>query len=75
MLIQHAHGPGVFDAGHCRACAGEAGLLDHYRRVRREEAALRNAQRRARQTRTFAVWALCTSGIGILLAAVALLAR
>jgi hypothetical protein len=50
-------------------------LLDHYRRVQREEAALRNAQLRARQTRTCAVWALCTSGIGILLAAVALLAR
>jgi hypothetical protein len=75
MLIQHVHGPGVFGAGHCRAGAGEAGLLDHYRRVQREEAALRNAQRRAGQTRTFAVWALCTSGIGILLAAVALLAR
>jgi hypothetical protein len=24
---QHHHEPGVFDAGHCRACARQAGLL------------------------------------------------
>ena len=33
MLIGHAHAPGDFDAGHCRACARQAGLLDHYNRV------------------------------------------
>lgn len=40
MLIHHAHPPGVFEAGHCRARAREAGLLDHYHRVQREEASL-----------------------------------
>ena len=44
MLTQHHHEPGLFDAGHCRACADQAGLLDHYRRVQREEARLRVTQ-------------------------------
>jgi hypothetical protein len=26
MSIGHPHPPGVFDAGHCRACACQAGL-------------------------------------------------
>ena len=29
MLIQHRHTPEEFDPGHCRTCAGQAGLLDH----------------------------------------------
>jgi hypothetical protein len=29
MLTQHRHQPGRFDAGHCRARAHQAGLLDH----------------------------------------------
>ena len=33
MLIDHDHSPGRFDAGHCWACAHQAGLLDHYDRV------------------------------------------
>jgi hypothetical protein len=33
MLIDHDHPPGLFDAGHCWACAHQAGLLDHYDRV------------------------------------------
>jgi hypothetical protein len=33
MLARHHHDAGVFDAGHCWACAYRAGLLDHYRRV------------------------------------------
>jgi hypothetical protein len=37
MLIEHQHPPGVFDPGHCRDCAHEADLLDHYHRVQREE--------------------------------------
>ena len=41
MLLQHHHKPGVFDAGHCRACARQAGLLDHYRRVQQQEEATR----------------------------------
>ena len=47
MLLEHRHEPGVFDAGHCWACAGQAGLVDHYRRVQQEEAALWKARRRA----------------------------
>jgi hypothetical protein len=43
MLMQHHHEPGVFDAGHCRARARQAGLLDYYRRVQQEEATLRQA--------------------------------
>jgi hypothetical protein len=56
----------MFDAGHCRACARQAGLLDHYRQVQREEATLREARRRA----SVAMW---SSGAAILLAAAALL--
>jgi hypothetical protein len=37
MLTQHNHAPGAFDASHCRACARQAGLLDHYDRVQWEE--------------------------------------
>jgi hypothetical protein len=74
MLIGHQHDQGVFDAGHCRACARAAGLVDHYHRVQQEEAALREAHRWARQARRDASRALYCSGAGILLAAVALLA-
>jgi hypothetical protein len=73
MLTQHHHGPGLFDAGHCRACARQAGLLDHYWRVQREEDGLRAITRWARQARSYAIWALGASGAGILLAAIALL--
>jgi hypothetical protein len=73
MITQHDHRPGEFDAGHCRACAGEAGLLDHYHRVQREERTLQAAQRSARQARGVAVWSLCSSGVGILLSGIALL--
>jgi hypothetical protein len=73
MLVQHQHEPGVFDAGHCRACARQAGLLDHYRRVQQEEATLRQAHGWARAARRRASVALWSSGAAILLAAVALL--
>jgi hypothetical protein len=73
MLTQHHHGTGVFDPGHCQACARQAGLLHHYWRVQREEDSLRAAELWARQAHHFAIWALCSSGAGILLAAIALL--
>jgi hypothetical protein len=74
MLVQHRHRPGVFDAGHCPACAHQAGLLDHYRRVQQqEEATLREAQRWARAARRRASVALWSSGAAVVLAAVALL--
>jgi ferric-dicitrate binding protein FerR (iron transport regulator) len=73
MLTQHQHRLGQFDPGHCRACAHEAGLLDHYRRVQQEEDSLRATTRLARQARSYASWALWVSGVGIVVAAVALL--
>jgi len=73
MLVGHQHEPGVFDAGHCRACARQAGLLDHYRRVQQEEVALREAHGWARAARRRASVALWSSGAAILLAVVALL--
>jgi hypothetical protein len=75
MLVEHQHKPGVFDPGHCRVCAHEADLLDHYWRVQREERAFREAHRWARRAYRQAAWALWCSGIGIVLAIVALLAR
>jgi hypothetical protein len=70
---QHHHEPGVFDADHCQACARQAGLLDHYRQVQQEEAALRQAHRWARATHRRVSVALWSSGSAILLAAIALL--
>jgi len=73
MLIEHQHKPGVFDPGHCRNCAHAADLLDHYHRVQREEQTVKEAHWWAGQARRNATWALWASGIGILLAAIALL--
>ncbi len=73
MLAHHDHGPGLFDAGHCRACTVEAGLLDHHRRVQREEDRLREARAWAHAARSRAIWALWASGAGMLLAVLALL--
>jgi hypothetical protein len=72
MLTEHQHKPGVFDPGHCRGCARETNLLDHYWQVQRQEQALTQAHRWARQARSYAIRALWSSGIGILLAAIAL---
>jgi hypothetical protein len=74
MLVEHEHRPGVFDPGHCRNCAREADLLDHYWRVQREERAFREAHWWARRAYRQASWALWCSGLGIVLAMVALLA-
>ncbi len=75
MLTGHDHPPDVFDAGHCRACARQAGLLDHYHHVQREEARLWQASATARAAHRYALWALGSSGVGVLLAVVALLTR
>jgi alpha-beta hydrolase superfamily lysophospholipase len=72
MLTQHQHRLGRFDPGHCRACAHEAGLLDHYRRVQQEEDRLRATMRSARQARSYASWALWVSSAGTVVAAIAL---
>ena len=72
MLTEHQHKPGEFDPGHCRNCARETNLLDHYRRVQQEELAFTQAQAWARQARRDAICALCLAGVGILLAAIAL---
>ena len=71
MVIQHQHRPGSFDPGHCRGCAHEADLLDHYWRVQREEQAFKEAHRWAYRADRRASWALWSSGIGMLLAVIA----
>jgi hypothetical protein len=73
MLIEHQHKPGMFDPVHCRDCARETDLLDHYWRVQREEQAFKEAHSWARQAHGHATWALWSSGVGILLAVIALL--
>jgi hypothetical protein len=73
MLIEHEHKPSVFDPGHCRPCAHQAGLLDHYHRVQREETNLRQAIASAIGARRYGIWALGSSGVGLLLALLALL--
>ena len=75
MLIQHQHKPEEFDPGHCPTCARQAGLLDHYDRVQREETHLRQTRAWAHAAHRYALWALGSSGAGILLAAVALLTQ
>jgi hypothetical protein len=75
MLMGHQHEPGVFDAGHCRVCARQAGLLDHYRWVQQEEAALRQAHGWALEASRRASVALWSSSTALLLAAIALLTR
>jgi hypothetical protein len=75
MSIGHLHPPGVFDAGHCRTCARQAGLLDHYHRVQADEARLQRTLAYARAARRYALWALGSSGVAVLLATVALLTQ
>jgi hypothetical protein len=72
MLTEHQHRPGSFDPGRCRDWARESDLLGHYHRVQREELTIRQAQGWARQAHSYAVRALWASGIGLLLAAIAL---
>ena len=75
MLLEHQHQPGVFDPGHCRDCAREVGLLDHYHHVQHQEQLLSQAHRWAGQARRHTIWALWSSGAGIVAGVVALLAR
>ena len=75
MPLEHAHKPGRFDLGHCRDCARETDLLDHYWHVQREEQAFKEAHRWARHAHRFAIRALWLSGSSILLAVIALLTR
>jgi hypothetical protein len=63
----------VFDPSHCRDCAHDSDLLDHYHHVQRQEQTLKQTHRWAHQARHHAAWALWGSGVGILLAAIALL--
>jgi hypothetical protein len=72
MVTQHRHKPGSFDPGHCRGCADQADLLNHYWQVQREEQAFRETYRWARQAHRWATWALWASGLGMLLAVIAL---
>jgi hypothetical protein len=74
MLTEHQHQPGSFDPGHCRDCARETDLLDHYHHVQRQEHAFKEAHRWARRARRDATWALWSAGTAILLAVVALVA-
>jgi hypothetical protein len=71
MVIQHWHPPGSFDPGHCRGCAHQADLLDHYRQVQREELAFKQAHRWARRAHRHATCALWASGVGMLVAVIA----
>jgi hypothetical protein len=75
MPLEHAHKPGRFDPGHCRDCARETDLLDHYWHVQRQEQALVSTKRWARHAHRFAMWALWLSAGSILLAVTALLTR
>jgi hypothetical protein len=75
MSIGHLHPPGEFDAGYCRSCARQAGLLDHYNHVQDEEARLRRTVAYARAAHRYTLWALGSSGVGVLLATLALLTR
>ncbi len=58
MLTEHQHKPGGFDPSHCRDCARQTDLLDHYHRVQREELTLKEAHWWARRARRDATWAL-----------------
>jgi hypothetical protein len=73
MLMEHRHRRGVFDPGHCRNCAQQADLLDPYHRVQREQDRLQATQRWAAQAHRTATWARWAAGVGLLLAATALL--
>ena len=73
MLTDHHHQAAVFDPGHCRACAVNAGLLDHYRRVQAEEDSRHQTEQnaeRARKTARRCQWLAAGAG---LLAAIDLL--
>jgi hypothetical protein len=73
VLTAHHHSAELFDPGHCRSCARQAGLLDHYDHVQREESRLRQTTMWARRAYRYANWALWASVIAVLVAVVDLL--
>ena len=68
MVIQHRHQPGSFDPA--AAAAHEADLLDHYWQVQREEP-VQGGPRVGPPGHRHATWALWSSGVGMLLAVIA----
>jgi hypothetical protein len=64
MLIEHNHMPSEYDPGHCRPCAHQPGLLDHYRRVQQEETRLL-ARASANGPARTASRRWCPSGVGL----------
>jgi hypothetical protein len=72
MLTEHNHMPSEFD---CRPCAHQPGLLDHYRRVQQQKTRLQLATASANGPRRCGIRALVSSGVGLLLALLALLTR
>jgi hypothetical protein len=56
MLVQQAHQPGRSDPGHCRDCARDSDLLDHYWQVQRQEQAFKKAHRWARRHASWPDW-------------------
>jgi len=75
VLTAHHHPAELFDPGHCRSCARQAGLLDHYDRVQQEESRLRQTGVWARRAYRYASWALGASVVAVLLAVADLLTR
>ena len=73
MIAEHEHKAGRFDPDRCRACANDAGLLDHYEHVQLHERALVAAHRVAWQARRWAMVTMCLSGLALVAAVVALL--
>jgi hypothetical protein len=74
MSATHNHlRQGVFDPDHCRACAANAGLLGHYRRVQWEEESRRDTAYAADLARRHARRSLWLSGATIALIGVDLL--
>jgi hypothetical protein len=68
MRIEHDDPPSLFDPDHCRPSARQAGLLHHYGRVQHKGARLRQSQASAAAFRKYAVRALGSFGVWILLA-------
>jgi hypothetical protein len=73
VIAEHQHRADSFDPDHCRACAEDAGLLEHYERVQLQERALATARRLAWQAQRSAVVTMCLSGLALVVAVAALL--
>lgn len=70
---QHEHKAGRFDPDQCRACAKDAGLLDHYERVQLHERALVAARGLAWQAQRYAIVTMYLPGLALVGAVIALL--